>query len=125
MVLLSKVDRALTLVLRLLPGVLGQVLNSDEHLKQQATLGKKGMKPITLLPKVQKELRRQEQCLDKFGIDVNEAANGVFLPAETHRRLHTNGYYNSVNEWLRAAKSRDEALAALAAIREALQSGNF
>ncbi len=52
--------------------------------------------------------------LRREGIDINEAANGVFLPrssgvarppATTHSRIHTNRYYESLTERLQNAQS--------------------
>ena len=73
--------------------------------------------------------------LDQFGIGINDAANGVFLPrnlasdnptgAIVHSTLHTNAYYSSVNELLGAAGSRREALDALAYIRDQLLGGGM
>ena len=52
------------------------------------------------------------RILQREGIDINEAANGVFLPrsssvarppATTHSRLHTNRYYEALNDRLQRA----------------------
>ena len=71
--------------------------------------------------------------LDGFGIDINRAANGVFLPRDTkvpdlsgasvHSTLHTNSYYAEVNRLLGQATNRAEALDALDFIRGELSSG--
>jgi RHS repeat-associated protein len=73
--------------------------------------------------------------LQRFGIGVNEAANGVFLPATrvaanplgaaAHSTVHTNAYYQTVNQMLGAATTRAEALEALNAIRQRLLSGGL
>ena len=48
---------------------------------------------------------RARQLLDEAGVDVNEAANGVYLPtnrhfpdevAPNHKRVHTNRYYEAI-----------------------------
>jgi hypothetical protein len=75
------------------------------------------------------------QVLKKFGININDAANGVFLPAETdtvklgneavHGTLHTKAYYQAVNAVLKDARTRQEAIGLLQAIGRALQSGDF
>lgn len=74
-------------------------------------------------------------ALAKFGIRANEAVNGVFLPASTkvanpigaavHSKLHTNQYYQMVNQLLGSATNRAEAEAALDYIRQALLSGGL
>jgi RHS repeat-associated protein len=71
--------------------------------------------------------------LTRFRIGINDAANGVFLPgnlaakkavgAAVHSTIHTNAYYSTVNSMLRAATTREEALAALGAIRQGLREG--
>jgi hypothetical protein len=71
----------------------------------------------------------------KFGIGINDAVNGVFLPANRatqiiagrtiHSTLHTNEYYDAVNDALAMAKTREEAIETLHRIGQALESGNF
>jgi RHS repeat-associated protein len=71
--------------------------------------------------------------LKRFGIGINDAANGVFLPANraapnaagaaVHSTLHSNLYYQTVNQMLGAATTRAEAEAALGSILQALLSG--
>jgi hypothetical protein len=75
--------------------------------------------------------------LKNFGIGINDAANGVFLPqlkesaaasgssAVIHQNLHTDYYYTVVNDTLSAATTREDALAALASIRDALLKGGL
>jgi hypothetical protein len=73
--------------------------------------------------------------LKKFNIGINDASNGVFLPAnqatqviagETiHSTLHTKKYYDAVNDALSGAITRQQAITALQTIRSALQSGDF
>ncbi|MCB9654684.1 MAG: AHH domain-containing protein [Deltaproteobacteria bacterium] len=70
--------------------------------------------------------------LQRFGIGINDAANGVFLPARRaapsaagaalHSPAHTNAYDQTVNRMLGAATPRAEAEAALSAVRSALFS---
>lgn len=73
--------------------------------------------------------------LQRYGIDINDAGNGVFLPgrmtspnptgAAVHSRIHTNAYYAEVNSLLGQATTRGEALDALAYVRSQLLSGGF
>jgi len=65
------------------------------------------------------------EILERFGIDINEAANGVFLSRAIHNHLHTNAYYDAVYDELLKAASRDEALAILDGIRRRLLGGTF
>jgi hypothetical protein len=71
--------------------------------------------------------------LAREGIDINEAANGAFLPrnsgvanppAQTHSTVHTNRYYQEVNTRLQQADPgtvRD----VLADIAQELLNGTF
>ena len=73
--------------------------------------------------------------LERFGISVNDAANGVFLPATrasanaagaaVHSTVHTRAYYNVVNEALGQATTRQEAIEVLNAIRQGMLDGGL
>ncbi len=73
--------------------------------------------------------------LAKFKIDIDEAWNGVFLPATknslnpkgsvVHSMVHTDEYYFTVERLLKKAKSRKEVTQMLLKIREALENGTF
>ncbi|KAB2928170.1 MAG: hypothetical protein F9K24_22170 [Leptonema illini] len=63
------------------------------------------------------------QILKKFGIDINDAANGVFLPANPksinpsgaaiHSSLHNSLYHEKVEKALRLARTREDAIEVL------------
>lgn len=71
--------------------------------------------------------------LDKFGIDVDDAVNGIFLPGfktspnpfkkAVHGNLHKNSYYDAVNKLLKDATSPDDARRILKGIAEKLEKG--
>lgn len=73
--------------------------------------------------------------LQRFGIGIDEAANGVFLPANklsanptgaaVHAKIHTDRYYAAVNQLLGRATSRQQVIQSLAYIRQRLLSGGF
>lgn len=73
--------------------------------------------------------------LQKFGIEINSATNGVFLPANRavagvtdaaiHSTVHTRAYYQAVNQALQAATTRAEAEAILNSLRQSLLSGGL
>jgi hypothetical protein len=71
--------------------------------------------------------------LQGFGIDINSAANGVFLPSTKgsqapgayHPSLHTDDYYNAVNGELRGARTPGQAVDILNDIRGRLLNNNF
>ncbi len=70
----------------------------------------------------------------KFGISINDAVNGVFLPQNTksvnsmgsvvHSTLHTNEYYDRVNKLLGNCISRKEVLDTLKLVGEKLSNGS-
>lgn len=66
--------------------------------------------------------------LQKYGVDINDAANGIFLPTVRdvaegayHPSLHTDSYYRKVTELLSSAKSKDDVLDILEDIADQLQ----
>ena len=71
--------------------------------------------------------------LDKFGIKVNDAVNGVFLPdsndssapGANHRQLHTKKYYDAVLDRLQQAQSKQDAIEVLNGIRDQLLRNRF
>ena len=79
--------------------------------------------------------RVSRELLERFGININDVANGVFLPANrssfnpagsaVHSTLHTDSYYKAVDEMLSGASSRSEVLALLDQVRFQLQQGGF
>jgi hypothetical protein len=64
-------------------------------------------------------------ALERFGINIDDAANGVFLPSDVHRSLHTNAYYDAVNVALSQATTKEEALQVLSAFAQRLSSGGL
>ena len=70
--------------------------------------------------------------LQKYVIDINDPANGVFLPTAKdvaegayHPSLHTNAYYDEINNLVSGVTSKQEALDVLNYIFESLQNGTF
>ena len=68
----------------------------------------------------------------KYGISVNDAVNGVFLPtvksasdATYHPGLHTVEYYSQVNKMLNSAKSKEDVIGILNDIATQLITGTF
>lgn len=71
--------------------------------------------------------------LAKYRIDVNDAANGVYLPTKStsanpnnmsvHAKIHTEKYFKYVNELMGGARNRSEAIDVLSHIRRQLQGG--
>jgi hypothetical protein len=76
------------------------------------------------------------EILEKFGIDIDHPANGVFLPAYksspnpkgsiVHKILGNNDkYYETMYDFLKEAKSEAELIQKLRRIGEALEKGTF
>lgn len=70
--------------------------------------------------------------LEKYGIDINDAHNGVFLPTRSgigrlpnHRKIHTKRYFMHVYERLLHTNSQTEVIIALNKIRDDLLNGKF
>ena len=70
--------------------------------------------------------------LSKYKVGINDASNGVFLPtvkgvseAAYHPGLHTNAYYDKVNDLLNKAKSKQEVIDILKYISGCLENGTF
>lgn len=73
--------------------------------------------------------------LQRVGVDINSADNGVFLPrssaapnpggAAVHSRLHTRSYYETVNDRLSTVSTRDEAVEVLNSLRQSLLGGGL
>ena len=63
------------------------------------------------------------KILAKFDIDINDAANGVFLDKSKHVGLHTKEYYEKVHALLEKAETKEDALNILKAISDILANG--
>ncbi|MEM8835731.1 MAG: AHH domain-containing protein [Planctomycetota bacterium] len=72
---------------------------------------------------------RARNVLTQFEININDASNGMYLPRKGqdglpgHNSLHTNDYYNWVNDRFGGIKSREEAIGALSDIRDTISRG--
>ena len=73
--------------------------------------------------------------LAKFGIGINDAVNGVFLPqnlssanpngATVHSTLHTKKYYDMVTMMLKTCSSKEDVISTLSQIRKLLENGEW
>lgn len=63
------------------------------------------------------------KILAKFDININDAANGVFLDKSKHVGLHTKEYYEKVHGLLEKATSKDDVLNILHEISDILSNG--
>lgn len=72
-------------------------------------------------------------ALERVGVQIDEAVNGVFLPATrgavgdaiNHLTMHTKAYYDSVNEATRNVQTRQQAIEVLKRIGEGLKEGQL
>jgi len=89
-----------------------------------------------IVPAGVKKFRSAEKAraiLSKFGIRVENAANGVYLPsrfdeavrAAYHGTLHSKRYFDEVLRRLQLARSEEDALVILNKIRKELLAGTF
>jgi YD repeat-containing protein len=62
--------------------------------------------------------------LARVGIDINDAANGLFVPCDKHGRLHTNDYYDAVNLSI-TGTTKAQVLVQLGIVRAAITSGTL
>jgi len=76
-----------------------------------------------IVAKAAKAAKPARDILAKFGININDKANGVFLSTAFHQSMHTNAYYEAVNAALQAAASggKQAVLDALGAIAAGLR----
>jgi len=75
------------------------------------------------------------KVLRKFGIGINDASNGVYLPCNSrlpcdapgaiHSQIHTEKYFKAVELALRRAATREEVIEILRAIAAALKAGGY
>ncbi len=65
------------------------------------------------------------KILAKYGIDIDSAANGVFLSSSQHASLHTAAYYDAVNAALSGVTTKAGAEQVLQNIANKLSSGSF
>ncbi len=64
------------------------------------------------------------KILAAAGIDINDAANGVFLETGSHRRMHTKSYYKKIEDRLRGAGTGNVGKE-LNKIRTEIKNGTF
>jgi len=79
-----------------------------------------------------KRAAEARKVLEKFNIDINDAANGIFLPIQKgvddaiqHAKIHTNKYYQEIEKMLNQATTKEEVIETLEDIREQISQGIF
>ncbi|NJA04228.1 hypothetical protein HC024_00515 [Methylococcaceae bacterium WWC4] len=69
--------------------------------------------------------QRSRAILDKVGMDINDANNGLFIHGRYHDYLHTGRYHQEVFRSLEGLTTYGDVAAALAVIRTRIQAGIF
>jgi hypothetical protein len=64
-------------------------------------------------------------ALAQAGVGINSALNGVFVDAARHSRMHTNAYYEAVNEAFRNVSTPEGALSALSDLASDIIAGRL
>ncbi len=103
------------------------------NLAQSGAVRQAGEAAHHIVAQTAKAAQPARDKLAEVGIKINDAVNGVILPATreyvgqavNHLIVHTQKYYNAVNEALANVQVKEEAVAALKAIGEALKDGSF
>jgi YD repeat-containing protein len=109
--------------------------HSSKHLADNmSTMGRSRPGPATEWPahhisgtigsRFSEQKKIIERIMRRDGIDINEASNGVFIPATMHTRIHNTAYYNAVVSRLERAPE-GQARAVLEQIGRELQNGTF
>jgi A nuclease family of the HNH/ENDO VII superfamily with conserved AHH len=112
--------------------------SSRELLKAMLAAGKKpleGEVPHHLVAHSDWRAQRAREILADFGIGLDKAENGVFLPQNTkslnpkgkavHQTVHTNEYYKAVEKALEKANTKDEAIKELEKLAFQLEHGGL
>jgi A nuclease family of the HNH/ENDO VII superfamily with conserved AHH len=108
-----------------LKGIAGAAWPLRRALERAGQVFQTGDATHHIVAKLARDADPARVILRRFGIDIHDAANGVFLRKVEHDRLHTKEYYQAVNKALAGAKSKAEAQQILQSIAQRLQSGTF
>lgn len=81
----------------------------------------KGLDAHHIVPSTHPKGFKARSILEKYGIDVNHAANGIGLTKKEHSGLHTFKYIDWVTNKLAGCKSKEEVVKALDEIGQALK----
>src|SRR6185437_2785509 len=92
---------------------------------------KQGKPRIIIVAKAAKAAAPARDALKRVGIKINDALNGVNLPATkgyvgkavNHLYVHTKGYHEAVNQLLTNVKTREDAVQVLDMIKQSLLDG--
>ncbi|MBO0822379.1 MAG: AHH domain-containing protein [Actinobacteria bacterium] len=67
-------------------------------------------------------LAAARKILKQFGIGINDAPNGTYLPAGFHQSVHIQSYFQALNDALSGANSADDVQAVLRTFANQLQN---
>jgi hypothetical protein len=103
------------------------------NLMQSGAVRQAGEAAHHIVAKGARAAQPAREALVRVGVQVDEAVNGVFLPAAreaisnaaNHLTLHTQRYYQAVNQALANVETRQDAVEALKMIKDRLLDGSF
>jgi hypothetical protein len=79
-----------------------------------------------IVPSTHRDMQKAREILEKWGIDINSAENGVFLPDYIHNGLaNDKTYMRAVLNDLEQATSREEVIETLQRIGQKLLDGTY
>lgn len=80
-----------------------------------------------IVPSTHPEAERARRILEKFGIDINEACNGVPIPKDLHygQRLHSKAGIQWVTNQLGSATTPEQVMGILREIAAQIRSGRI
>jgi hypothetical protein len=84
-----------------------------------------GDKAHHLVPSTHPRAAEAREILEKFGVDVNAAENGLALKDVQHAGLHTHKYIDEVTRLLRQARSQKAVMEVLERIAKLIKAGRF
>jgi hypothetical protein len=100
------------------------------------SMAKRGLKPSSteevhhIVPSTHREGEQAREILDRYGIDINAADNGVILPKSRHhgRGLHSDGTIREITRLLQQAEQsgqRERIIERLRSLAEEIKAGQF
>lgn len=129
----EKIDDIIPNIVMMERGKNSKSTDLTKNLEQAGVQKPAGTQAHHIVGQVTDKGREAVSILNKFGIDINSAYNGVFLPGcnesnaigMVHCGKHTETYEEAVLDRLKKAKSSDEAKKILSEIRNELLNDSF
>jgi hypothetical protein len=122
------IDQSQADIKRSLTGVGETSKHSRELRKSLESAGhtfKGGENAHHIVPSTHPRAQEAQRILKKYGVEINDAHNGLPLSPELHSGLHTNKYIDKVTEMLRGARSKEDVIATLQEIAGLIKANRF